>query len=343
MLLLDAGDALSPSHTLAEPQRARVVATAELIVAQYAVQGVDALAVGDRDLALGVDTLRRLASDSKVPFVATNLLDAGGAAVFRRYVVVERAGLRVLVLGLVGASGQRLAERTVGAEGLRFQPIAEAAKAALAEAGKVDVVVVLSQLSPAEEGELAKAVPETRLILGGDGMGMSPDVDPKGAAVSLAGGQKGKHVGVATITFSDPRGPSAPLVDPDRKAAIEGRKAAAQRRVQSLERLIAQAKEASTTTEGAGARPARRTPVEAYERQLATARAELQLADQELADVTATPGDQGNRVEFDLVPMDPALADEPKTKAAVDQFRTIWPDPTKASAHPPVAPPGPPD
>jgi len=338
-LVLDAGDALSPMNTIMEGQRARVVATAELLVAQFAAQRMDVMAVGDRDLALGAETLRRLTVESKVPFVATNLVDAQGAPVFRRSVLVERAGVRALVLGLVGVSGQRMAASSLAPEGWRFMPIIDAAKAAIAEAGKVDLVIVLSQLSPAEEGELAKAIPEVRLLLGGDAMGMSPDVNPIGAAVALAGAQKGKHVGVATITLSDPRGPSAPLVDPGAKGAIEARKASAARRVESLERVIEQARQAPTTPapEGAPGRPQRKTPIEAYERQLAAARADLQLAEQDLAEIDARPAEQGNLIEFELVPMDPAIADEPKTKSAVDKFRTVWPDPTKAPHPPPPA------
>lgn len=347
--MLDAGDALSPSHVLDDGSRARWVATAELIVAQYGVEGVDALAVSDRDLALGRETLARLATNSKVPFVATNLRDAAGKPVFTPWLALERAGAKILVLALVGENGARMAKVSLERDQLAFAPAIEAAKAAIAaQATKPDLVVVLSQLSGNEEEALSQAVPEVRLFVGGDAMGMSAETTSAGAALSANGGQKGKYVGFLTVSFDDPVGPSAPLVDPNRRQGLVARRDAADRRIQNYERLIAQAKNpVAPPVPPAGAPPApvRPPPLEAYERQLAAARAELQLATDELAALPPEGAQAGNRVTFELAAMDPKVVDEPVTKAAVDEFRKTWPDPTKApppAPLPPVQPaPGP--
>jgi len=348
--LLDAGDALSPSHVLTEEQRPRVVATAGFLVQQLAAQGLDALALGDRDLALGAETLKGLATSAPFPFVATNLVDAKGEPVFRPWVLIERGGLRVLVLGLVGQGAARMAERSLQQAGWRFDPTIDATKRALAAVSPApDLVIVLSQLNANEESELQAAVPQARVFLGGDSMAMSTEVASVGQGISASGGQKGKQLSFLTLTFADPRGASAPLVDPGRTSAAEAKKASAERRIQTLERLIADAKaqESGTPTPSAtppgtdaGAppvRPPRKKPIEAYERQLAGARAELQLAESDIAASRASGAETGTLVSLEVVQMEAAVPDDAATSSAVETFRKTWPDPTKAHA---PAPPG---
>ncbi|MFO0749922.1 MAG: hypothetical protein U1F43_30270 [Myxococcota bacterium] len=315
-------------------------------MAQYGVEGVDALAVSDRDLALGLDELKKLAANGKVPFVATNLVQSDGKPVFTPWLAVDRAGLRVLVLALVGESAARMAKVSLEKEGLQFAPMVDAAKQAIAaQDKKPDLVVILSQLTPPEEMALNQAVPEARLFLGGDSMGMASETGAAGDGLSANGGQKGKYVGFVTVTFDDPGGAGAPLFDPNRRAGLQAKRDAADRRVQNYERLIASAK-ATTVAPPVPAPNApntplvRQAPIEAYERQLAASRAELQLAESELASLPAEGAKTGNRVDLDLVPMDPKIEDEPVTKAAVDEFRKVWPDPTKPQPTPPVIAPG---
>ncbi len=329
MFLVDAGDALAATHTLGPARREGALATAKFIVDQYAAEHLDVLALGDRDLGLGRRTLAELAAGAKFPFVATNVFEVGGEkAAFADRALIERDGLKVLFLGLVSPSSARMAEGALREDKLRVgEPIA-AVKAVLAGT-KADLVVVLSQLTPNEERELAEAVPEVRLILGGDAMGARPSLEPVGQALGAEGSQKGKHIGVVTITLDAPTGLAGALVDPTRRVQLERKQADAARRVASLEKRLADAKARVPT---AGPPP----PIEVYERQLAGARAELQLAQAGLEDASALVPAGGNPVLFELVEMGTKVADEPAVKAQVDAFRAKYPDPNK----PPPPPPG---
>lgn len=92
-LLVDAGGSLFCAETLPSGGRLAVEA-AELA-------GVDALHLSWRDFRLGLAATRALVEDSEVPFVSTNLLDgASGEPLARPFVVVERGGVRVALLGV---------------------------------------------------------------------------------------------------------------------------------------------------------------------------------------------------------------------------------------------------
>ena len=329
MFLVDAGDALSAAHALVPARREGALATAKFIVEQYTAQHLDVLALGDRDLGLGRQALSELAGAATFPFVATNVFEVGGdKPAFADRALIARDGMTVLFLGLVSPSSARAAERTLSEDKLRVGDPVAAVKAVLAGT-KADLVVVLSQLTPNEERELADAVPEVRMILGGDAMGARPSLESVGRALGAEGSQKGKHIGIVTVTLDAPGGLAGNLVDPTRRVQLERRKADAERRVASLEKRLADAKARAPT---AGPPP----PLEVYERQLAGARAELQLAQSGLEDASTSVPAGGNPVQFELVEMGTNVADEPSVKALVDAFRVKFPDPNK----PPPAPPG---
>ncbi len=106
---------------------------AKLILETMGKQGYAAMAVGERDLALGLETLKKHAEAAKLPLVASNVVDAKGKHPFleRRIVTVdkikvgvfaitngnefERAGLKLLMPGEV-AQKQADALRKEGAQ-----------------------------------------------------------------------------------------------------------------------------------------------------------------------------------------------------------------------------------
>ena len=80
---VDAGD-LAPSAE-DEPNLADAAARATrtaLVLQAYRRMGVDAVTVGERDLALGASALRKLCEEAKVPVVAANLWDGQGQRLF---------------------------------------------------------------------------------------------------------------------------------------------------------------------------------------------------------------------------------------------------------------------
>jgi 2',3'-cyclic-nucleotide 2'-phosphodiesterase (5'-nucleotidase family) len=338
-IVLDAGDTFADSPLLEGERLDKAKKTAALIVERFNAEGVKAQLVGDKDLALGRATLAELAKNAKYPFITTNIVDGQTRApLFSAHAVVEVAGLKIGVLGLVtkaAASAPKL-----GAEGLTLVDPSEAAKSAVAELDKlgVDVVIALSQLAPAEEAEVAKAAPRIQLFLGGDQLGYSQGPQPVESAMSLSGGHKGRSVSIAALAFDDPKGAGAPFFDPQGRRVLERKIADAKHRVMTYEKLLAEAEqkaEEAAKAQVAGDPPTeplrRRSPLESYRTQLAAARADLTLAEQQLAETPAEPGKDRNTVALQLVNLGREIADDELVKARVDAFRKDVP--ASGSAH----------
>ncbi|HVT06234.1 MAG TPA: multiheme c-type cytochrome [Polyangia bacterium] len=137
-------------------------AQARLALRAYRRMGVDAITVGERDLALGAVKWRALCEEAKVPVVAANVVGPDGQLLFPAYRIV---GTGVGVLGLFEAPAQgwtappgvtltdamaaaRVAVQSLRGQGARvivglFHVAGSASRArAIADAAGVDVVVL---------------------------------------------------------------------------------------------------------------------------------------------------------------------------------------------------------
>jgi 2',3'-cyclic-nucleotide 2'-phosphodiesterase/3'-nucleotidase len=145
VLVLDAGDTLQGSPFEELPH----VAWREpspTISAMNAI-GYDAAAVGNHEFNFGLDVLRRAERQAAFPLLSANTVDdRTGEPAFRPYVVLERDGLRIGLLGLTTPSVPRW-EVPEHYAGLAFEPMAASARRwveVLRTAERCDLVVVLA-------------------------------------------------------------------------------------------------------------------------------------------------------------------------------------------------------
>jgi hypothetical protein len=99
---VDAGDVApsaddEPELVDAAPRTAR----ARLALRAYRRMGVDAITIGERDLALGAPQWRALCEEAKVPVVAANVVGADGRALFPAGRLVHAGGIAVGVFGVL--------------------------------------------------------------------------------------------------------------------------------------------------------------------------------------------------------------------------------------------------
>ena len=145
VLVLDSGDTLqgSPVEELPHVHWGEPSPT----VAAMNRIGYDAAAVGNHEFNFGLEVLRRAERQARFPLLSANTVDADtGEPAFRPYVVLERAGVRIGVLGLTTPSVPRW-EVPAHYAGLHFEPIADAARRwvdTLRRDERCDVVVVLA-------------------------------------------------------------------------------------------------------------------------------------------------------------------------------------------------------
>jgi 2',3'-cyclic-nucleotide 2'-phosphodiesterase (5'-nucleotidase family) len=334
--LLDAGDTFLPSHRVPEGDRPRWEATAPFIIERFNSHGLDAMTLGDRDLGLGLERLLALKAAAKFPIIASNLTRTpDGSHPFVPFAVLEKAGVKVAFVGLMSEKRVTPHAEAFARDGLAVRP------AAMALADLKDRInaaqpafwVVLSQLLPDEEAELARLFPEIRLFVGGDGMGMSPDPMPAGSAWSCQAGQKGKQVVAVTVDLQASGGPNTPWVVGDARGRITRRIEQARSRIEQLskqlERLTTGAAPQPTppVAQPGQPDPARLSEVRRrqIENQIASAKTELQVAEQELASVPADGGGPANTLEMHVFQMSREVPDDPAEAEAVKAFRARWP------------------
>jgi 2',3'-cyclic-nucleotide 2'-phosphodiesterase (5'-nucleotidase family) len=150
-LVVDAGNALFRDAGKATVPNAQ--ARAELILQAMGQFKTSAMAVGHRDLVLGLEFLKGTAQSAKVPLLSANLVDAAGKPIFPASSVVTVGKYRV---GIVGVSPEGPVPEHPELKGL---PPVDLAKKALAELpGKVDVRLVLAALPFTEAQALQTAL-----------------------------------------------------------------------------------------------------------------------------------------------------------------------------------------
>jgi hypothetical protein len=206
--VLDGGDTLfKTAAPVAPADPARQKNRAELVARALVHTGVDAVNVGRKDLAAGLDFLADLGRSPGLPWVASNLRRLDGSYPFPRWKVVRWGGAQVAVVGVLPPEPTR--DAALGIE------VAEPA-AALGEVvpalPPVDAVVCLSNLGFDQERLLARAVPGIPLIVGGGIVRYLPSPAVEGDSLILYAADRGRFLGVLDL-------PAATLVSFDAHAA----------------------------------------------------------------------------------------------------------------------------
>ncbi len=206
VVLLDSGNALFREPGRKEDDRVRQ--KAELVLEQMEAQGTAAMAVGERDLSLGLAWLQKATKGrKKLKLLSANLVDKAGKAPFPSSTVLEAGGLK---LGVVGISPEGT---PAGEPGLKGRAPIEAA---LAEARKlrkkVDVVVVLAAVPYQEAVKLALLANEAVdfVVQSNDARGIGIGELVGTHAAVFPAGELGKQVTRLELSVEGP-GPSVDL------------------------------------------------------------------------------------------------------------------------------------
>lgn len=150
---------------------------AETVLKIYEAIGYDALNIGDNDLILGVEYLRGLQKNSKIPFLSANIREKEtGKPIFTPYLVKEMNGARIGIIGvLTPETAPSIAEEidryliedpNMAAIGIINGPMANC-----------DYIIALAHLNPSEIESLAQVAPRISVIIGGhDRLPINPRV-----------------------------------------------------------------------------------------------------------------------------------------------------------------------
>jgi 2',3'-cyclic-nucleotide 2'-phosphodiesterase (5'-nucleotidase family) len=196
VLVMDAGDTLNSDHWLTMDSQGKVV------IAAMNLMGYDAMALGERDLALGADVLRQRVSEAEFPILSANLI-LDGELFVEPYIVKTVGEHRAAIIGLTGA----IADLSYGFE---VKDPVETARQLIGElADQADVVILLVHVGWAVEQELQE-IEGVDLIVGGSPDPRTNEALWNGERATLIlpseqpySGHAGRFVGIARLRFDE--------------------------------------------------------------------------------------------------------------------------------------------
>ncbi len=127
--------------------------------------GIDAATFGQHEFDHGVEQARRLVELSEFPWLTANLTETDGTPFneLERYRIIEVNGFRLGLFGITTAMHTTRHENQV-----IEQDVITSARSAVAalQASGADLIVALTQQTPAEDLDMVRAVPGIDLVLG---------------------------------------------------------------------------------------------------------------------------------------------------------------------------------
>jgi len=201
-LVVDAGD-FAP-EALGAADDARI----EFQVKSLARLGYDAIGVGERELAFGVDRIKTLAAAAKLPLLSANVIDVrSGKPAFQPWAVIPKGSLRV---GVFAVLGPRIDLPSKVRTTLRVEdPILASLRAIAAlRAEHCDVIVALAHVGLAEGNDLASQVPGLDVVVFAHHAGVVTNGENPGV-ITIASGEQIESLGVTRLTLDGRRVKSA--------------------------------------------------------------------------------------------------------------------------------------
>ena len=171
---------------------------AEGVIRAHAQMGYTAVALAPRDLAGGLDFLRKQGKKG-LPWISLNLVTDQGRSPFPPMILTKSGDLRIAILGLTGP----IRMTNVRQNGYRIIPWQQALPPALAEADRAaDMVILLSSYPFRINQQIAQNLEGIAIILqaGNSEANMTPRL--VGNTLICQAASRGKYLGILDIDWS---------------------------------------------------------------------------------------------------------------------------------------------
>jgi 2',3'-cyclic-nucleotide 2'-phosphodiesterase (5'-nucleotidase family) len=291
VLVIDAGNALFRAPGMTDDANK---ARAKFIIDTMGKLGTQAMAVGVRDLDLGVAWLKASAAAAKVQLLSANLVGKDGKPLFPASTTLTVGGVKV---GLIGASPPTELDAAAGAKG------GPAAPAVIAEAKKlrpkVDVVLVLAALPYGDALQLSNEAKDAV-----DLVFISHDARGAGSAQRAEGnyivptGERGRQVGRLELDLSG-KGPFVDLEQSNRESEM----------AKNLGNQLVELKKRMDSATDPKLKADLKVTIEGFEKS---------KADHEK--LAIAPGKGGRTLKLDWINLGPERPDDPALRAEVEKI-----------------------
>ena len=324
-LLLDGGDLFSDGNVLdmkGNAEHAMVLDRGHVIVDAYNQMGYRAMALGDRDLLLGLEALKKLESTSDFPFLGANIRDKNNNSPFPSSVTVKAGTQKVAIIGLVSATTPNQKKIIEAGELVVLDPFETLRTEIAAMKTQADYVWVLGHMKGGEAEIILEEVPEVTLVLGGQDIISTDQLTWIDGAATTQGGEKGKKMGITTMVFSTP---GARFEDPSRNTRISSKigqlEAKVEARSQALKKALTQDEKGASN-------------IDWLKKNLVKLRTELQGLKMELEDMSASAGKATNPMVFDRIELHRSLPGDATIEKEVNALKERFPGLAKQGGNP---------
>jgi len=159
-LLIVSGDFLSPSLLSSQDKGNHMVEALNMLQTDY-------VTIGNHDLDFGADNLKRQIAQSRFKWIASNVMENGGAIPGAYYVDVKR--IKRVNVGFLGLLDSKAMDSYYFPKQIDALDPVEAAKRAVKALRRrnAEVIVAITHMDASADMALAENVPEIDLILGG--------------------------------------------------------------------------------------------------------------------------------------------------------------------------------
>lgn len=166
-----------------------------------------ATTTGYGDLFMGRDYVLALVAETGIKMVSANVYDEStGELLVEPYVVVEKAGIRFGITGVMDRTVDIRTRKGVESSGVTVSASKDALEAVLPELRKKsDYVVVLAHMTVKRARTLAEEVPGLDFVVVGNQAQRSTEPFETGGAVFLQSGNRGQSIADYRLSF-DPAG-----------------------------------------------------------------------------------------------------------------------------------------
>jgi 5'-nucleotidase / UDP-sugar diphosphatase len=183
ILLLDSGDVMEKGDMVSFKTQSRIMYEAMKKI------GYNAGAMGNHDLAYGLDHLRECANLAGMDLLCLNYLDKGGNPYFSSSKIYEVKGTKIGVIGLTTLKGGQYLDlpecgRRLADEATRLKKEAH-------------LVIVIAHIGSGELAQLSVLAPNVDILLGGHTHEVlkEPKIVPETGALIFMAGQYARYVG----------------------------------------------------------------------------------------------------------------------------------------------------
>lgn len=187
-VVLSAGNLFGPVQGRIWTQKAR------LILSAYQQMDYAAIAVGYRDLKMGIETMDAFFRESAIPVICANLVDSRGKPHYQSQVLLDRGGEKILALSVIDPS------LWPAADGLRLADPVKAARQVIVQHPADFVLLVVHAANEAAAAAILEGVGPVDLAVLGGVSGVIYPATSVGGSLLVANNIQGRSV--AWLDFS---------------------------------------------------------------------------------------------------------------------------------------------